>query len=382
MRRIPDKPDPVTALTRLLMIVAVLAAWCGEGAVVPWLYAVEVPVSSQADAERQRASREALSTLLTRLTGMASIPRTDAVRDALARPESYYTRYQFERRRADTASRGVDEPDEQTVLAIHFEPASVQGLLRRAGLPIWAANRPATLVWLVVQRDGERLILADAPSEMAAALKARARERGLEVFLPVGDLQDMALAPAEVLGRFWERIAGASVRYAPDMVLVGRVEQARDGAWRTAWALRNALHSAPGALQVEQAEAATTPTAAVHASFRQRTLSERAATEAGVDGAVAALADRFAARGTLSAIDVTVRNAQTVRAYAFLMEHLRSREYVERFELRTVRPEAMDFRLHSRSSPRQLRELLALAGKFSVDADGPATLNLTWTGEE
>lgn len=380
LRRTPDKPDPVTALTRLLMTVAVLAAYSGEGAVVPWLYGVEVPVSSQADTERQRASREALSTLLTRLTGMGSIPRTDAVRDALARPESYYTRYQFERRRANAANRGLDDRNEQTVLVIHFEPASVQGLLRRAGLPIWAANRPATLAWVVVQRDGERVILADTPSEMAAALKARARERGLEVFLPVGDLQDMALAPAEVRGRFWGRIADASARYAPDMLLVGRVEQVRDGAWRTVWALRNAPRGTPGALHVEQAEAA--PTAAVSASFRRRALSDRAAAEAGVDGAVAALADRFAARGTLSAIDVTVRNAQTVRAYAFLMQHLRSREYVERFELRAVRPEAMDFRLHSRSSPRQLRELLALAGKFSVDAEGPATLNLTWTGEE
>lgn len=386
LRRIPDKPDPVTALTRLLMTVAVLAACCGEGAVVPWLYGVEVPVSSQADAERQRASREALSTLLTRLTGLGSIPRTDAVRDAFARPESYYTRYQFERRRADAVrgapSLGVGERNAQTVLVIHFEPASVQGLLRRAGLPIWAANRPATLAWVVVQRDGERTVLADAPSEMVAALKARARERGLEVFLPVGDLQDMALAPVEVLGRFWERIAHTSVRYAPEMLLVGRVERVRDGSWRTAWELRNALHAAPVGLHGEQAGATSTPTAAVRAIFSQRVLSERAAAEAGVDGAVAALADRFAARGTLSAIDVTVRNAQTVRAYAFLMQHLRSREYVERFELRAVRPEAMDFRLHSRSSPRQLRELLALAGKFSVDAEGPATLNLTWTGEE
>ena len=134
-------------------------------------------------------------------------------------------------------------------------------------------------------------------------------------------------------------------------------------------------------LHVEQADVDSAPKADVNASFRHRVLSERAVGEAGVDGAVAALADRFAARGALAAIDVTVRNAQTVRAYAFLMEHFRSREYIERLELHQVRPDAMDFRLHSRTSPRQLRELLSLAGKFAVEADSAARLNLTWKGE-
>ena len=377
----------MTAVTRLLMTLAVLAASRGEAGVVPWLYDVEVPVASQADAERQRASREALSTLLERLTGMGRIPHTAAVRDALARPENFYTSYQFERRfpsaapAGDGSSPSAEGATTQTVLAIHFEPASAQGLLRRAGLPIWAANRPTTLAWVVVERNGERTMLADAPGDMAAALKARARARGLEVFLPLGDVQDMALAPADVLGRFWGRIAAASARYAPDMLLVGRAEQTPDGAWRTDWALRNAPRTTQPRLHVEQADVESTPNADVNASFRHRVLSERAVGEAGVDGAVAALADRFAARGALAAIDVTVRNAQTVRAYAFLMEHFRSREYIERLELHHVRPDAMDFRLHSRTSPRQLRELLSLAGKFAVDADSAARLNLTWKGE-
>ena len=377
----------MTAVTRLLMTLAVLAASRGEAGVVPWLYDVEVPVASQADAERQRASREALSTLLARLTGMGRIPHTGAVRDALARPEDFYTSYQFERRLPSATATGsgpspsAEGATAQTVLAIHFEPASAQGLLRRAGLPIWAANRPTTLAWVVVERNGERTMLADAPGDMAAALKARARARGLEVFLPLGDVQDMALAPADVLGRFWGRIAAASARYAPDMLLVGRAEQAPDGAWRTAWALRNAPRTTQPRLHVEQADVESTPNADVNASFRHRVLSERAVGEAGVDGAVAALADRFAARGALAAIDVTVRNAQTVRAYAFLMEHFRSREYIERLELHQVRPDAMDFRLHSRTSPRQLRELLSLAGKFAVEADSAARLNLTWKGE-
>ena len=377
MRCIPDKLDLVTALTRLLMTVAVLAACCGEAAVVQWLYAVEVPVESQADSERQRASRDALSTLLARLTGMSRIPHTTAVRDALARPEDFYTSYQFERR----GPSGVGEATAQMVLVIHFEPASAQGLLRRAGLPIWAANRPRTLAWVVVERNSERTMLADAPGDMAAALMARARARGLEVFLPLWDVQDMALTPADILGRFWGRIAAASARYAPDMLLVGRAEQAHDGAWRTDWALRDAPRAAPRRLHVEQADAESAPRAAMNASFHQRALSKRAAAEAGVDGAVAALAGRFAARGALAAIDVTVRDARTVRAYAFLMEHFRSREYIERFELREVRSDAMNFRLHSRTSRQQLGELLSLAGKFAVDADGPAGLDLAWKGE-
>ena len=363
----------VTALKRLLLCIVVLAVPFSEAAVVPWLYNVEVAVTSQADAERRRASQAALSTLLTRLTGLREIPHTPDVRDALQRPEDFYTSYRFERR-----------VQNETVLTIRFEPASVQGLLRQAGLPIWAADRPTVLVWLVVQRGAERERLADAPANaFAAVLQAQARARGLVVFLPLDDLQDRELEQADLWGRFWERIDAASARYAPNLLLVGRSRENSDGTWHTAWDLRGAQQAQAPRFRQDFARAAPRRSlnqpALPAASFQQRSPSVELAAQAAVDKVAAVLADRFAVRGGLKAIDVTVRGAQTVRGYAALLAHLKSREYIERLEIDLVAPDAMHLRLHSRSSPDQLRELLTIAGQFEVEqrAGVPSATRIT-----
>ena len=376
-------PDLVTACKRLFLCTAVLAASFGDAAVVPWIYTVEVAVSSQADAERRRASRAALSTLLTRLTGMSEIPHTADVRDALQRPADFYTSYRFER-------RGVEGREgEGTVLTIRFEPASVQGLLRRAGLPIWAADRPSILAWLVVERGGARERLGGVEAvAVAQALEARARERGLEVFLPLNDRADMELGAAELWGRFWERIDAASARYGAELLLLGRLRDRGDGSWDAAWDLRGRQSALVPRFDDAAPRRSSSRPALPAASFRHRVPSAALAVQAAVDSAAEVLADRFAVRGGLRAIAVTVRGAQTVRGYASLLAHLRSREYIERFEIGFVERDAMHFRLHSRSSPEQLRELLTIAGRFeieeradvfSADQTGKA-LTLLWRG--
>lgn len=363
----------VTAPKRLLLCTVVLAAPFSEAAVVPWLYNVEVAVTSQADAERRRAGQAALSTLLARLTGLREIPHTPDVRDALQRPEDFYTSYRFERR-----------VQNETVLTIRFEPASAQGLLRRAGLPIWAADRPTVLVWLVLQRGAERERLADAQATaFAAALQAQARARGLEVFLALDDLQDRELEPADLWGRFWERIDAASARYAPDLLLVGRSREENDGTWHTMWNLRG-LQDVPtpsfhGGIGRAAPRRSLNQPALPTAAFQQRSPSVELVAQTAVDNVAAVLADRFAVRGGLKAIDVTVRGAQTVRGYAALLAHLKSREYIERLEIDLVTPDAMRLRLHSRSSPDQLRELLTIAGQFEAEqrADAPSASRVT-----
>ncbi len=325
-------------------------------------------MASQTDAERHRAAQAALAEVLARMTGMGKALDNPAVEAALAHPERFYVYYQFIRRERR-------QPDAETVFKVHFEPTAVLALLRGAGLPLWSADRPQLLAWIAVERDVRRDIAsAAAADDLAATLKMRARQRGLHLSLPLMDVQDFAVSGIDVWGRFWEAINAASVRYAPDLVVIGRVQEDADGGWVVDWKLRPFADRDP----------------AWTAEFEHVADSAAAAAGAAVDGIADALAQRFAVRGsTFSTVPATVHGAQTAHGYAALLAHLHSREYLVRVDVHTVGRDALQLRLHSRSSPDQLRELLTMGGLLAVEPQprrGPLAadpmLQLTWLGEK
>jgi hypothetical protein len=212
--------------------------------VVPWLYEVAVPVADQSEAERRRAGAEGLKQLLTRLTGLAYVPRTPEVVEALGQADGYYNEFRFARVEVDRASgdgAGLDEPGrspERTLeLVIQFDPEPVQALIRAADLPIWRAQRERVLVWAVVaDESGRRILGAASDSALVDGLNARARDRGLPLTLPLQDLEDqLAVDPAAVWGRLSQVIDPASRRYGADVLLLGRISPAADGGWDSDW---------------------------------------------------------------------------------------------------------------------------------------------------
>jgi len=315
---------------------------------VPWLYDVEVPVSSQ--AERQRAARTGLRELLVRITGLPELPPSTEIQAALREPEKYYGRFEFSTRqqpqRVQTSGTVDNDVAEQMIVALHYEPATVLALLRRAALPVWGADRPTVLAWIAVEEDGvRRIVSAGSGGELVGALRRRARLRGLTVSLPVMDLADHAITPATVWGRFWEAIESASPRYNPDLIVVGRVGRRADGSWASDWEMRSAV---------------------VTGDTYGRAAGAPEAVAAGVDAVADALAERFAVGGRLDAITVTIRGASTIAAYASVLDYLRSREYIEQMEVKAVARDVLTLQLHSRSSAAQLEELLSMGSPLAT----------------
>ena len=130
----------------------------------PALYEVEVDVGDQSAAARQAAAREGLDAVLVRISGLSALPVAAAILEARGQPELYYNRFLFV---------------EDRRLKFFFAPAAVLGLIDRARLPIWPANRPAAIAWLVVGQGGRRRIVQEG-HPLAAALQAQARRRGIE----------------------------------------------------------------------------------------------------------------------------------------------------------------------------------------------------------
>lgn len=398
----------VAVLFRSLVIPLVaLGAFAADAKALDWLYDVDVPVASQAGDERRRAARGALAEVLTRVAGMATLPSNDEIDAALRQPERFYTRYEYASRTTATRSTGGasnaapdadDDPERSSgtaapiaepamLLSFHFEPGSVQALLRRANLPVWAANRPTVLAWVAIEQgDDRQLVAAAVEKDIAAALAERGRRRGLALSLPLMDLQDMEIAPADVWGRFWERINAASTRYASDLLLLGSVRQVRPGLWQAEWDLRT-RHVVPTALRYDTL-AEKTETAMLRAPvtlaghFRHQAKSAAEAVRLALDGVADQLADRFAGRGDAAAIAVTVTGAHTVRGYAALMKYLRSREFIERIYLDRIAADGATLRLQSRSSRDQLFDLLSLEGLLTVADASVSTAHLAWQGDQ
>ena len=345
------------ALAVGLVAVALPFGGPAEGAVVPWLYDVEAPVASQGAADRRSASRAALREMLTRLTGLRSLPMSEPVRAALRDPGPYYVQYRF---LPGNAQGGIR-------LGVSFSPNAVRDLVSRAALPIWSANRPVGLAWLAVPVEGTPTALSrDSDHPLAEGLRLRARQRGIEMGLPFLDAEDAArISVSDVWYRFPYAIEQATARYEPDVLLLGRGRADPLGRWVTEWELR--LDGG-------------------HRSFSFETPTPEEGAALAVDEVADELMDRFAVFGREAApIELEVRGIATVRDYAALMRALGALEFIDRVELLAAAPAATTLRLTTRSTRARLAELLAAYGLLEPDGADPLAgaagrLTLAWTG--
>lgn len=320
---------------------------------VPWLYEVSVPVADQSASARIDAAGEALAELLTRLTGLASVPRNEAVTRALAAPDLYYNQFGFERAADGDGLR----------LRLQFTPRAVLELIRDARLPIWRANRPAVVAWVVVDDGGERRILgADSDHPVIVALEERARQRGLPLRLPLLDLADqLAVEPAAVWGRLSQTLEPASARYGADIILVGRVQTLDETRWAASWEfwVDGGIHD----LDLEAAEPARLGRAAA-----DLVADELAARYAVLDRGVRRL-------------DFTVSAVGSPADYAELLRYVGGLEFVEQVTVTSVAGDRLGVSLLTAAQPDQLLELFRLDHRLFPDLinDAPGgNIGLVW----
>lgn len=340
-------------LLHAALCLALLAAAQSRAVEVPWLYDVEVPVADQSTAARLDAAGRALAELLTRLTGLASVPRNEAVSRALAAPDLYYNQFRFERQ----------DDGEGLSLRLQFVPQTVLGLVRDAGLPIWRANRPAVLAWMVVDDGRVRRILgADSEHPVVQAVQSRARDRGVPLRLPLLDLTDqLTVEPAAVWGRLNQILQPASTRYDADTVLVGRLEAAGDGRWSASWEFW------------------------VDGDVRR--LDQQARDPAALGRAAADLvADELAGRYAVldrgvRRLDLAVSRVQGAGDYADLLRYIGGLEFVEEVLVSRAFGDRLQISLITSAGEDQLLELFRLDRRLLIDRSDPrpgAPLELVW----
>ncbi|XOV82953.1 MAG: DUF2066 domain-containing protein [bacterium] len=330
----------------LLVVLGLISAGSAQAlSDADWLYAVDRPVSAQSDAERNRVAQEGLLVVLSRLTGLASVPRTPAIAAALAEPQNFYNRFVFFTTREANG-------EQQTHLRITFQSNAMQQLVKTANLPVWWSKRPNVLAWLVVDDGLSREILASAsPHPLVTQLRNYAADRGVTLTLPLLDMEDsLAVSPADVWGKVTASLDQAAARYDADLVLVGRLSEDQTfngeiyrGDWEV-WLDGQALA----------------------ANFTTPDLAE--AVRGGIDMLTERLAEKYAVLPrSQRAQRIYISGLSDILGYAELMAYLNSLEFVDALDVEAIEGPRLSISLVSRAEPEQLLTLLTAQGRLRED---------------
>lgn len=195
------------------------------------LYEATVPVADRGTEARNAAVRAALTEVLVRLSGDPGVAGKPAGKSLLADPSKHLQQYQYE---GDAAAGGL-------YLRAGFAAAPLEAALRQQGLALWGRERTPVLAWVAVD-DGQRryLLGAEDSDPLVAQLQAAARRQGLELVLPLLDLEDQSkLTFTRVNEGDLDALMAASDRYDAQAVLVGGLKSTASG-WSGRWALRHA----------------------------------------------------------------------------------------------------------------------------------------------
>lgn len=319
---------------------------CAAGAVrVPGLYGAEVPVPDQTDTTRAQAVRTALRMVLVKLTGDRFAGNRADLAPLVQQAETYLQEYRYRQVTVPTTDTSV--PQTFTLkISVRFNEESLNQSLRALSVPVWGAERPTTLMWMVVERDNRErdMISIDSGSPYVSVIDNRANLRGIALIFPLLDLEDTArLRPGDIWGDFRQPILDASRRYHPDSILTGVLSSPAPGIWEGRWTayINDQTHS-----WVTQGD------------IPDAVLDE------GIDGMADMLAQMFARSSVfteMSAVRLSVADINNAQQYARVLKYFESLSSVTNVQVKQVEANVVTFLLTAHGGAVAVSQAISLA---------------------
>ena len=152
---------------------------------------VQVPVADCQSSTINQILPQALSDLLVRMSGNASVMSLASLQNQTRDANRFVSSYQ--------CVANQEGADQAWLAQIHFDGPAIKKLLQANGQALWSLdNHPKTLLWFSVPQADQAGVLASADnSTLTKALAATAQTRGLPILLPEMDLQDQASIPSD-----------------------------------------------------------------------------------------------------------------------------------------------------------------------------------------
>jgi len=347
---------PLKWLLLSLCLVLIFPA-SGFSAEVRGLYETEVLVTSQGRDERSEAIRVALDEVLVRVSGDRNTPRLEALQGLYRRSLQLVQQYRYRALPRIAGQRGEQIGGLSQVLWVSFDSAAIDQTLRKAGVPLWGQVRPATLVWVVVDDGGVRSLMgAGTLSQPKKVMQQQAQRRGLPLFVPLWDLEDqVALRFTDVWGNFQDAIFRASVRYATEAILVGRLYRQNGGIWESRWTLYQGDETA---------------------HWQSSSPLQAEVLSAGVDGVADHLGRRFAKvfdESQSGRVKIIVKDVSTLEDYARTSQFLQSLDVVTAMQVESVVGSSVTFDLQMRGNSEGLAQTISF-GRTLIET--PAVINV------
>lgn len=321
--------------------------------VVEDLYSARISVPDRSQSALDDAARAGLAEVLVKITGSRDVVSLPVLKTAVRDARDLLQQFSYQ------SAAGADE----LVLELSFSSETVRSLVIEAGAPLWTANRPQVLVWLVIDGpEGRQLIDAEGYPDVAHRLRQAFARRGLPLVMPMLDIEDVtALSPGEAWRQTLSAIMQASARYPAEQVLVGRAAVMSGDRWLGDWLLLDGRSRRDRPVTADSADAFL---------------------GAGVDLVADIIAGRFALTSSVSGggsgARLEVSGIASYADYAAVVSWLESIELVEYANVEWLRGDRLTLDLVARTDLQSLRPLIELNDRLVPVSRGADTGNLVY----
>jgi len=328
------------------------------------LYDAQVEVVDRDSQTFRGATQDALAEVIVRVSGNSHAIESPDIVTALSKPDRYLLQFGYEKLLPKNLTvnsemvtpllgqaPGIGVPKQpELLLKLQFDPKAINQLLRRAGLPIWASNRPEVLLWLGAELEGQRQLVSPSSSmELSDLLLKESLRRGLPLSMPIYDLQDQAVVSiGDIWGMFTDRLIEASARYPTSGVLMAKVYQNNDGLWLGSWTL-----NVDGQSEWFDSEGDTASDVIAQA----------------VDWVADQMAAKFAILASAGETDVVmlqISGIQQLTSYADVSKYLGGLVAIRRVQMQELNGDVLTFQVYLESDKEQLQQSLKLDGHLAL----------------
>ncbi|MGI9229931.1 MAG: DUF2066 domain-containing protein [Gammaproteobacteria bacterium] len=313
------------------------------------LYQAQIAVADKTAPAREQAIRTALKIVLVKLTGDRSAAIRPALLELVDNAASYVQQFSYREDR-DSAT-AVGQTTLRLLLNVKFDETTLSNGLREAGVSLWGNERPAVLVWLLLQQGRQRFIASpESTPELIAILQKRAGERGISLIFPLMDLQDNSTIQAgDIRGGIAEPVLRASRRYQSEVILTASLSSRYAGLWESTWTA-----------YIDQAVADIWST---ESDMVALTLEE------GLDILVDSLAHRYVSEGGLGRFNLSISNVSSAARYAGLLRYLESLSAVTALDVVEVQGSWITLSLLAHGGDKAVIQAISLGRVLRPTAD-------------